>query len=291
MMRGALWRFLTTAETGLEATKIAGLSVAGMTVRERLFQLVRAFVPQPEHVTVFGNHRLYLPERHKWEPSYLNGVHEPGTTAVFRQLLQPGMGVVDVGAHVGYFSLLAAVLVGEAGRVYAFEPEPDNYALLVKNVEVNGYKNVTCLQRAVSQDTGSAQLFLRKYSLEHSLSPPEAGNARAEGMAVKTTSLDEYFAGCGWPSIHLVKMDIEGWEWPALEGMTELLRRSERLKLVLEFTPSLIRQAGKEPSAFLDRMQKLGLRVSVIDDVNGLVPLRMSTLQRQRGSNLLCERV
>lgn len=290
MMRRAAWRFLLVAETGLEVTRVAGVSFAGMTVRERLFRLVRGFLTPPEQVTVLGDNCLYLPRRSAWEPSYLNGVYEPGTTAVFRQLVGPGMKVVDVGAHVGYFTLLAASLVGATGKVYAFEPEPENYALLVKNVAVNGYRNVVCLREAVSHKAGNASLFLGKYSIEHSLSPPNAGHAPASAMVVETTSLDDFFAREGWPPIHLIKMDIEGWEWPALEGMTELLRRSEQLKLVVEFTPSLIRRAGKEPTAFLNRLQELGLRVRVIDDVRGVLPLSMSTLQRQRGSNLLCER-
>ncbi len=68
------------------------------------------------------------------------GAHEPGTTALFKKLVKEGMTVVDIGAHIGYFSLLAASLVREKGSVFAFEPEPRNYALLVRNIELNGFK-------------------------------------------------------------------------------------------------------------------------------------------------------
>jgi FkbM family methyltransferase len=289
MMRKAIWRFLTVAETGLEATKVAGVSVAGMTVRERLFRAVRAFLTPPDRVTVLGDNCLYLPKRAAWEPSYLNGVYERGTTSLFQRIVKPGMMVVDVGAHIGYFTLLAARLVGETGKVYAFEPEPENFALLAKNVEVNRYRNVVCRQQAVCQETGSAELFLGKYSITHSLSRP-AGSDGAGSISAETTSLDDFFAREGWPSIHLVKMDIEGWEWSALAGMTELLRRCRHLKLVLEFTPSLLLGAGVEPTTFLQRLQDLGFSIRAVDDVEGLQPLEMSSLHRRRGSNLLCER-
>lgn len=288
-MRKAIWRFLMVAETGLEATKVAGVSFAGMTVRERLFRTVRAFLTPPDRVTVFGNNCLYLPKRDAWEPSYLNGVYEPGTTSLFQQMVRPGMRVVDVGAHVGYFTLLAARLVGETGKVYAFEPEPENFALLVKNVEVNGYRNVVCRQQAVSHKTGKAELFLGKYSITHSLCRPTDDND-TRSISVETISLDDFFAREGWPSIHLVKMDIEGWEWSALAGMTELLRRCDRLKLVLEFTPSLILRTGMDPTTFLQRLQDLGFRIRAIDDAKGLRRLEVSGLHRRHGSNLLCER-
>ena len=86
--------------------------------------------------------------------------YEQLLTKLFKKEMKQGMIVVDIGAHIGYFTLLAARLVGETGRVFAFEPDPDNYSLLIKNVSVNGHDNVIPVQKAVSNKTGQVRLFL-----------------------------------------------------------------------------------------------------------------------------------
>ena len=86
--------------------------------------------------------------------------YERATTDLLKDLLHPGMIFVDVGANIGYFSLLAANLVGTEGTVYAFEPEPGNHELLRKNIELNSYSNIVMIQKAVSNKSGSAPLFL-----------------------------------------------------------------------------------------------------------------------------------
>ncbi|MBI1884963.1 MAG: FkbM family methyltransferase [Chloroflexi bacterium] len=289
MIRRAVWRSLLAAEAGLEASKIAGVSLGGVTVRERLFRMVRGLVSPPARVKVFGDQQLYLPKRAAWEPSYLKGVYEPGTTALFQQIVKPGMTVVDAGAHVGYFTLLAASLVGRAGRVFAFEPEPGNFALLARNVEANGYRNVVCCQQALSDRPGRGELFLGRYSITHSLAGHSAGDG-GRSVPVETTTLDDFLSRRGWPSVEVVKMDVEGWEPFALAGATRLLERCPGLKLVVEFTPSLILKAGVDPAAFLQGLRDLGFEIRAIDDERGLMPLEMSPPQRRHGSNLLCER-
>jgi FkbM family methyltransferase len=70
------------------------------------------------------------------------------------------MTVVDIGANIGYYSLIAAEPIGTDGKVYAFEPDPDNYALLVRNVELNGYRNVETVEKAVSSESGFVTLYI-----------------------------------------------------------------------------------------------------------------------------------
>ena len=82
------------------------------------------------------NHRMYLDTRDTGVAPHLimNGVYEEFETQVFRSMVKPGMVVLDVGANIGYYTLIAADLVGEQGRVYAFEPHPSNYDLRVRNI-------------------------------------------------------------------------------------------------------------------------------------------------------------
>jgi predicted methyltransferase len=86
--------------------------------------------------------------------SFVHDQYEPETSALMKRIIREGMTVFDLGAHVGYYTLLAAEQVGVTGHVFAFEPDPENYAVLIKNVELNGYKNVTFINMAISDMSG-----------------------------------------------------------------------------------------------------------------------------------------
>lgn len=101
--------------------------------------------------------------------SFLWGQYEPATTAVVMKVVTSGDVVVDVGAHWGYFTLLAASLCGTRGRVFAFEPHPRNLALLSKNVAANGLTNVVVVQKAVSNRAGTAELLQSPSTTGHSI--------------------------------------------------------------------------------------------------------------------------
>ncbi len=90
-----------------------------------------------------------------------DGVYEPRTTEVFKCLLKPGMVVVDIGANFGYYALIAAQFVGSTGKIYACEPEPNNFRLLLNNIKINGFSNVAPLQIALSNRKGQDHPFSR----------------------------------------------------------------------------------------------------------------------------------
>lgn len=183
------------------------------------------------------------------------GAYEPETVRLFASLLRPGMTVLDVGAHIGYFTLLAARAVGANGRVVAFEPLPSNAQLLRRNVEANGFdERVTVVERAVADHAGEMSL--------HD-SGRDAGTATlyaAGGQVINvgTTSLDGWAAEQQWPSIDVIKMDIEGAEVAALAGMRELKKRNPHLELVCEFNPTTLGYAGLEPDSLLTALQACG---------------------------------
>ena len=246
--------------------------------------------------TSVNGHQMVLAEEGQYPPfAMATDKYERGTTRLLEQIIEPGMVVIDVGAHVGYFTLLAARRVGSQGKVYSFEPDPANYRLLQQNIESNGYRNVVVNQSAVSKTGGSAQLVLSsRDNGTHSL----YGNGMPDAVKVSVgmVSLDEFLTDEGWPKVDLVKMDVEGAEMDALEGMGRLLRESSGLKLVMEFNPTLLRNASVEPLEFLARPGEFGFKVSVVDEVEGTTPLDESnaqslteTLLRTDGSvNLYC---
>lgn len=185
----------------------------------------------------------------------LSDSYEREQTILFRRLVGGGMTVVDVGADVGYYTLLAARAVGEKGRVFAFEPEPQNYNLLLRNVRVNGYRNVVLLRKAVSDRAGRVKLFLSQRGAgQHSLYSSGDGE---RSVTVDAVSLDGFF-GDGKRPIDVVKMDIEGAEMPALLGMGRIAKRNSDLKLFVEFYPDGFKRSGYTPREFWGRLSEIG---------------------------------
>lgn len=200
--------------------------------------------------------------------AFLWGEYEPATAAVFMTVVAEGDVVVDAGAHWGYFTLLAASLCGERGRVFAFEPHPGNYALLTKSVEANGLTNVVAVQKAVSDRSGSAKLFQAGVAAGHSLYSPTPDGGREgtpahQAIDVATVALDDFFAQIPG-ALRLVKMDIEGSEPLALAGMQGLIGRSPALVLIMEFNPSFLHV--KATSDILDQLAARGFDLGIIDD-------------------------
>lgn len=243
-------------------------------------------------------HAMYLAPSGSYPPlDMAMARYEPGTTRLFQEIVKSGMVVVDIGAHVGYYTLLAAKQVGPTGKVYAFEPEQDNHAILLKNIGVNGYNNVVATPMAVSDRRGSSTLYVtsldngRHSMYHHGL--PERGSP-----TVETTTLDSFLASEGWPSVDLIKIDVEGAEVAVLDGMTGLMGKSADLKLIIEFNPALLQDGGVAPLVFLERLASPGWGVQIIEEANGLLPLAEGDgpslvnrlLAAESSVNLLCTR-
>lgn len=221
---------------------------------------------------------------------FLDGYFEPNETRLVKRLLRPGMVFIDLGAHVGYYSLLAAKAVGESGKVFAFEPEPRNFALLKRNIELNGLQNVTAVQKAVSDRTGAIELHVdRSNQGGHSLFQLGQGT---ESIAIDLTSLDEYFADLD-VTVDFIKMDIQQAEPLALKGMGELLKRQKEVRILTEIEPPQLRQSGIDPREFLDNLLKLGFRLFALDgdSVKPTDPRQIIETYSPDKRNVLCERL
>jgi len=200
--------------------------------------------------------------RHTFRHYALKHVHEESTTALFCKVVKKGNVVVDLGANIGYFTLLAARLVGKEGKVYAFEPEPRNYGYLLKNIQLNGYDNVVAVQKAVADKPGTLKLFICPYDTGHHTIQkyggikayrPDFVDDKKEFVEVETVSLDDFFKGIATP-ISIIKMDVEGAEMLALSGMERVIRENENLAMFVEFFPLLIREMGQSPEEFARRI-------------------------------------
>lgn len=203
-----------------------------------------------------------LRDRSVAQKLYLGRKYEPAECALFAKLVEPGMTFFDVGAHVGYYTLLAARLVGDAGRVVSFEPDARNFELLAENVRRNALTNVEVANMAVAAREGELQLYR---------DPDWAGDHRIhavsgrESVAVRCTTLDGYAARHGAPDV--IKMDVQGAEGEVLAGMRDILRESPPVAIVAEFWPAELTAVGCVPADFVETLRGAGyVAFNVPDD-------------------------
>jgi FkbM family methyltransferase len=194
----------------------------------------------------------------------ISGVWEPNVTPVFRSLLGPGDVCVDVGAGIGYYTLLASGLVDPGGHVYALEPAPRPYAALCSNLELNGVSNVTALRVAAGREDGRALLYdpppgnLGQSSMRvtpDARIPPPGIRPATEvpvhpiGSLLRESDIDR---------VRLVKIDVEGSEVDVLRGLEPLLDAGCRPSLLVELHPWL--WVDEDAEAFTSFCRRFGLR-------------------------------
>ncbi|MEL7435766.1 MAG: FkbM family methyltransferase [Chloroflexota bacterium] len=273
---------LVTAETNTQNS----LFQLGVSIYRKTFKRVR-FVHRGMHWLAY--HVLFpameqargfqtMPDDPFWfRYELLSGKHEPETTAQLKNLLQPNMTFLDIGAHVGYYSRMASDIVGKGGHVVAFEPNPHNHAMLTKNV--GGRDNVMLMQVALAEEEGTAELHdylmmsasgslhydekLRDVQLAGTeqnvdFAPRLDGGFTPQTYTVRTAPVDALLAEQGISQVDVVKMDIEGAEMGALRGMRETIARSPNISLVMEFNPMGLEAFGNVPEDALQEVLAMG---------------------------------
>jgi FkbM family methyltransferase len=213
----------------------------------------------------FG-HNIYLDPMDSLNLS-LYGVHEPSEISLFEKLLRVGDVVVDVGANIGYFSLIFAQLIGTEGKVYAFEPSPVNYSLLKKNITANQYSNIVPVHSALSDGTcKTLRLYLCETNCgDHRVFDSHDNRAFVE---IAATSLDDYF--CRGEHVDFIKIDVQGAEMQVLQGMRNLLQRNPDIRVLLEYWPRGLSLAGTEPKDLITYFESLGFeKYELIDGTAG----------------------
>ncbi|HLG89112.1 MAG TPA: FkbM family methyltransferase [Alphaproteobacteria bacterium] len=213
------------------------------------------------------------------------GSWEPFETELVQRFLRPGDCFVDIGANIGWYTIIAAARVGSRGQVYAFEPAAENFELAAQNVALNGLSNVRLERAAVSDQPGSATLFLSTENLgDHRLY--ESAEERSS-ETVPVICLDAYFADKPG-SIRLVKMDTQGSEAKIFAGLSpDLIRERDIEAFIFEYWPKGLVGAGSSPKDFMERLKALGLRCYVIqEDYRGLDPIDIDVLGARADDDL-----
>jgi FkbM family methyltransferase len=161
--------------------------------------------------------------RLEWQFSkaFVFGTYEPEVIGVLQQVVQRNWVVFDVGAHIGYFALLLSKLVGPHGKVFAFEPLPENFKVLEENVRLNGCGNVFLENRAVADASGLVNL---KSNDTDRLTYTSSLVSGRPNIDVEAVSLDDYTSSLR-ECVQFVMMDVEGGEADVLKGMRSILQR------------------------------------------------------------------
>lgn len=218
----------------------------------------------------------------------LDGYWEEDTTTVVRRHLHRGMTYLEIGTNVGYYSVLAASLVGTTGRVLGFEANPRMAHLANRSLYLNGfadYAHVT--HAAVSDREGTVTLHTSRDLLGGSSIIPGVVEKNAilatsssemrQEITVPCTTIDCATVDLG-RDIDFIKIDIEGAEPLAIRGMTRLLGQKKPLKIILEFFPDMIRTAGADPMALLESLRGYGFAISVIQPDGSCKPANTDKL-------------
>jgi FkbM family methyltransferase len=218
------------------AERVGPTSVAGRLLRGPVNRLL------PEGSATVGVRsgpargvRLEIdPRREKF---YWSGAYEPSVQRAFVEVLTTGAVCWDIGAHIGFFALLASRLVGSSGHVHALEPMPANRQRLMRNLSLNDVENVSVHDFALSSDSGNALLRSNQSSSTWSLI--EGGD---DGVSVPVSTLDALLDELAAPD--LVKIDVEGAEVDVLRGGRRLLIES-RPRLIVEYSSETSVEAAR----------------------------------------------
>jgi len=213
-----------------------------------------------KHDNVISRHLAY----HK--------VWEPYQTLVTKKFLQNNTEFIDIGANIGYYSILAASIV-KTGHITSFEPEPNNFEILKKNVILNNLENVNLHQLAVTSKNGETLLYLNSIGNagDHRIFSKNLSNENENRRNIKITSitLDEFLIHCPVPDI--IKMDIQGSEMLAIKGMKKTLEDSKRLIIFTEFWPEGISATGESPIEFLSSLSDYGFNIFEINEAHNKI--------------------
>lgn len=190
------------------------------------------------------------------------GKFEKTTTHIFHKILKKGMSILDLGANIGYFTLIASKIIGENGKIYSFEPDPITFKYLRTNIKINHISNVELVNKCVSNKNGTITLFHHpKFHTCHSI----IASPLKEAIKVESITLNKKFENRK-EEIIFIKMDIEGAEMEALKGMDKILTDNHVQYLLTELNLRLIKGTGKDLDEFISFINKFFSKYFLILD-------------------------
>src|SRR6266436_5741193 len=253
-----MWHFLRTQEAFRRAPALTLFRSATWYWRCLLRTATTLELPR-------WNVRMFFPAQRKGFGKFIfafREYYEP-ELAYLEKVLSPGKVFIDVGANFGVYTLVASKLVGTSGRVIAFEPTAQSFAILRQNIALNHFANVRAFQFALAQRRGKAWLYHGWDPVGNSLGKdPLCGN---EGEEVQTEALDKLLEEKGIDRVHAIKIDVEGAEELVLRGAIRCLTSYNPI-VIFEFNPGCAARLGLSPDGARDFLQSLNYEFVVLGD-------------------------
>ena len=217
---------------------------------------------KPKFITIDNKLRMYLDKGDS--VGYSIGDYEPIAKREVKKYIKKGDVVIDCGASLGYFTLLFADLVRKEGKVYAFEPNENNFPYLCKSLLHNKFLNrVELCLGAITNKDGEGVLFVAP-SAGGSVMYDEGRFSKKEVVPVH--KIDTLFKD---KKVDFIKMDIDGSEIRALKGARETIKNNPHLKMLIEFSPSRIVDTGNKPEDLINLIKDYGFKIKCINEASG----------------------
>ena len=239
---------------------------------KRMWNFLFPSVPLLVHLPYGG---WWLAQNDVCSDAVFTGNFEEGERRFVERFLRPGMVVLDIGAHHGFYTMLAARKVGMSGRVIAFEPSPREHQRLLRHLRMNRLTaNVVVSDLALDRSKGEDTLFVveGRDTGCNSLRPPVADEP-IRTMRVQKTSLDSFLDEGKILKVDFIKMDVEGAELNVMEGATELLGRRPRPVILAELADSRSSGWGHSASEVYDLLEERGFKWFCVDTQGNLSAL------------------
>jgi FkbM family methyltransferase len=193
------------------------------------------------------------------------GIWEPRITQLISASLAPGDIFIDVGANIGYYSLLGSKIVGASGGVIAVEAAPDIFQMLVGNIELNGITNIRALNVAASDRAGRQPIY-KLSDINRGAATTLAARGGTILAEVEARRFDDILHDIDLSRVKVIKIDIEGAESPVLRVILTMLDRlPSDLRMIVEMSAG-----GEEDVATFDRLRNAGLCAYLIENRYGL---------------------
>jgi len=241
-----------------------------------------AITPDKDVRFSVGRHEIFMnpKDRGIGQKLYLTGGYAAGRTRLIAECVRPGQTVVDLGANIGFFTFQMAELVGETGRVIAVEPDPRNFRLLKKSIENAEVGNITPVMCAASNENKKGKLFVSDSVTANTI--VEEVGYKAIDMEIVT--LDSLLPELGVKRVDFVKMDTDGSEPLAIQGMKSFIEGNSSVTILMEYSPGNLRRYFKNPMDCLSLIQECGIAITKIIDTEdeSLHPHALTDLQMLR---------
>ena len=237
-------------------------------LRRHIWYAIRVPVVTPwlEGLTIYA-----YPGNETSRAIFVTGNYEPNEFFLLSQVIRPGMIFVDAGANMGLYTLFVARKIGEHGTVLAIEPSTRECERLLKNVAINSLSNVRLLCNAVSNSCSDVDLLIAEdeWSGHNTIGAFAYDTPLAIKETVRACRLDDIVSREGLSRVDIVKLDIEGAEFGALKGASEILERFRPL-LLLELADRALCHQGGSSSQIWDFCRQKGYRIFAFDQTTGL---------------------